>query len=98
MPQVEQPGEPTTVSDAIVLSGWYWNTFNVPERIALALSTLGIKVLYCENPVSLLRHKGRVLQEVERGIYGFGPEILGPRFDYLPFMSTLQAEMVVRQI
>lgn len=90
--------EPASVSDAIVLSGWYWNTFNVPERIALALSILGIKVLYCENPVSLLRHRGRVLQEVEHGIYGFGPEILGPRLNHFPFMSTIQAGMIVRQI
>jgi hypothetical protein len=35
--------------DAIILSTWSWDTFNVPERIALALAMRGARVLYCEN-------------------------------------------------
>ena len=84
--------------DAIVLSGWNWQTFNVPERIALAFAGLGAKVLYCENPVSALRHRGRALGEIEKGIYGYGLEFLGHRINRIPFGSRLQAKLVADHI
>jgi len=86
------------VRDAIVFSGWRWETFNVPERIALALSLLGMKVLYSENPASLFRHGEREIREVENGIFGFGPRFFGHRLNSLPFMPELQANFLVRQI
>ena len=84
--------------DAIVFSGWRWETFNVPERIALALSLLGMKVLYSENPASLFRHREREVREVENGIFGFGPRFFGHRLNSIPFMPDLQANFLVRQI
>lgn len=84
--------------DAIVFSGWCWEAFNVPERIALALSLLGMKVLYSENPASLFRHQEREIREVEKGIFGFGPRFFGHRLNSLPFMPDLQAKFLVRQI
>ena len=84
--------------DAIVFSGWRWEAFNVPERIALALSLLGMKVLYSENPASLFRHQQQEIREVEKGIFGFGPRFFGHRLNSLPFMPDLQAKFLVRQI
>ena len=44
--------------DAIILSTWSWDTFNVPERIALALAMRGARVLYCEIPASPIQAEG----------------------------------------
>jgi hypothetical protein len=85
--------------DAIIVSGWNWETFNVPERVALALASLGSRVLYCENPVSLFRHRGRALEEVESGVYRFGPEFLGHRLNQVPLVfSKVQGAMVANQV
>lgn len=85
--------------DAIVMSGWNWETFNVPERVALALARLGSKVLYCENPVSRLRGPGRPLEEIESGVYRFAPEFFGHRLNMIPIgFPQLQARMVADQV
>src|SRR6185437_3244385 len=85
--------------DAIIVSGWNWETFNVPERVALALARLGGKVLYCENPVSRLRGRGRPLEEIEGGVHRFGPEFLGHRLNLVPFgFPQFQARMMANQI
>lgn len=84
--------------DAIVMSGWTWEAFNVPERIALAFSHLGSRVLYCENPVSLLRHRGHVRQEVERGIYRVGLGFLGHRLNRIPVIPRIQSKLLASQI
>lgn len=85
--------------DAIVMSGWNWETFNVPERVALALAQLGSKVLYCENPVSRLRGRGRPLEEIEPRIFRLGPEFFGHRLNLFPGgFSQLQARMVANQV
>jgi hypothetical protein len=87
------------VPDAIVMSGWTWEAFNVPERIALALAYLGSKVLYCENPVSLFRHKGHPRQQVESGIYRTGLEFLGHRLNRIPvLMPRIQSKFLASQI
>jgi hypothetical protein len=44
--------------DAIILSTWSWDRFNVPERIALALAMRGARVLYCEIPASPIQAEG----------------------------------------
>ena len=85
--------------DAIVMSGWGWETFNVPERVALALASLGSKVLYCQNPVSLLRGKRRGLEEIKSGIHRLVPEFFGHRLNRIPLgFSQLQARVVANQI
>src|SRR5690348_568209 len=87
------------VRDAIVMSGWSWQTANVPERIALALSQLGAKVLYCENPSSRLRNTASEMAEIEPGIFRFRPQFLGHRLNrlYLGF-DRLQARMIAVQV
>jgi Glycosyl transferases group 1 len=86
------------VRDAIVISGWKWETFNVPERIALALAYAGARVLYCENPVSWLKGSGRLPTEVEPGVFAFGPTILGHRLNSIGPLSRLQSRLVANQI
>jgi glycosyltransferase involved in cell wall biosynthesis len=84
--------------DAILLSGWVWEAFNVPERIALALAQVGAKVLYCENPVSFLVRRGRRLEEIFPGVHAYGPGFLGHRFNIIPGMPYVQCQMLARQI
>jgi len=52
------------VRDAILFSRWIWETFNAPERFALALAHIGARVLYRENPDSGLLRTGSKLREV----------------------------------
>ncbi|HEV2289470.1 MAG TPA: glycosyltransferase [Candidatus Acidoferrales bacterium] len=85
--------------DAIVLSGWNWETFNVPERVALGFVGLGSKVLYCENPVSRFRANGRNLEEIESRLYRLQPQFLGHRLNRIALgFPQLQARMVANQI
>jgi Glycosyl transferases group 1 len=87
------------IRDAIVMSGWSWETFNVPERISLALAHLGARVLYCENPVSLFRGKGRPREEVERGVHRTGLEFLGHRLNRIPILfPKIQSKVLAMQI
>lgn len=87
------------VPDAIVMSGWTWEAFNVPERVALAFAHLGSKVLYCENPVSLFRHKGHPRQEVESGVYRTGLEFLGHRLNRISVLvPRMQSKLLASQI
>jgi Glycosyl transferases group 1 len=85
--------------DAIVMSGWGWETFNVPERVSLALASLGSKVLYCQNPVSRLRGRPRQLEEIKSGIHRLIPEFFGHRLNRIPLgFLQLQARLVANQI
>jgi hypothetical protein len=86
------------VRDAIIFSTWSWDMFNVPERISLALASRGACVLYCEIPVSRFRRKGQPLSEVNNGVYRFGPEYLGAKFNSLPIIGNLQWKAVAKQI
>jgi hypothetical protein len=84
--------------DAIIISGWRWESCNVPERLAVALAHAGKRVLYCENPVSFLRHSARKLTEIQNGIFVFGPKFLGHRLNTFPGLSVLQSRLLVKQI
>ena len=86
------------VRDAIVLSGWTWDAFNTPERVALALVAAGAKVLYCERPVSRLKHRGLPLQEIIPGIFAYGPVFAGHPFNRIPLLHSLQCKILVKQI
>lgn len=88
-----------SVPDAIVMSGWTWEAFNVPERVALALAGLGSKVLYCENPVSLFRHKSRPREEVASGIHRTGLRFLGHRLNRIPvLLPKIQSKLLASRI
>jgi Glycosyl transferases group 1 len=84
--------------DAIVLSSWSWETFNVPERVALALASQGSRVLYCEMPVSRVRRHGKALSEIENDVYVFGPEYGGAKLTYVPLIRERQWRIVGQQI
>ena len=84
--------------DAIVFSTWDWGTFNVPERVALALVSRGFRILYCEMPTSRFRRRSGALREVHSDVHAFGPEYLGEKFDLFPMIGTWQWKSVARQI
>jgi glycosyltransferase involved in cell wall biosynthesis len=85
--------------DAIVIPGWSWNAFNAPERVALALAHLGAKVLYVENPTSILRDREPVrMREVAPGIHAVRPRHWGHRLKYVPPLEKLQARAEATQV
>jgi hypothetical protein len=84
--------------DAIVYSGSTWETFNVPERIALALTHLGARVLYSGSPVSVFRQAKSDLREVEPGIFAFRPSFAAERLNRLAFLENIQWRFVAKQI
>jgi hypothetical protein len=84
--------------DAIVLSTWSWDVFNVPERISLALSMQGARVLYCEMPASKFRRPATPVTEIAKGIYGFRPELLGGKLNVITPLRNMQWRSVAHQI
>lgn len=87
------------VRDAIVMSGWGWYNFNDPERVALALSSLGAKVLYCENPTSFLRSAAPEIVEVAPRVFRFIPQFFGHRLNRLHVgLDQFQARMISAQV
>jgi hypothetical protein len=84
--------------DAIIISGWTWEAFNIPERLALSMALLGSRVLYCANPVSRLKEKESGLTEVEPGIFGFTPRIWGHRLNLWRVTANLQSRNIADQI
>src|SRR5215468_1490932 len=84
--------------DAIVFSSWSWDMFNVPERIAMALSMRGARVLYCEMPASRFKRAGTALSEIADGVHCFRPAYWGAKFNYFPPARAVQWRMVAGQI
>ena len=84
--------------DAIVYSGSGWESCNVMERLAVALSKLGARVLYCDNPVSRLKEKPRQAHEIEPGIFRFRSRIFGHRLNQVRLLASLQSRMVANEI
>ncbi len=84
--------------DAIVYSGSGWEGCNVMERLAVALSILGARVLYCENPASRLKGKAAGIEEIEPGIYRFRSTIFGHRLNEIRPLALLQSRGVAKQI
>jgi glycosyltransferase involved in cell wall biosynthesis len=68
------------------------------ERLAIALSKLGAKVLYCDNPVSLAKEKQKQLVEVQAGIFRFQSRIFGHRLNQVGLLASLQSRMVAKQM
>lgn len=86
------------MKDAIVFSSWGWETFNVPERVALALASRGWRVLHCGMPVSRFRQHDTSVREVSAGVHAFTPEYLGGKFATMPVLGDQQWKGVARQI
>lgn len=84
--------------DAIVLSGWTWRATNVPERLALALARLGLRVLYCENPFSRFNPQQPPHNELANGIYGFRPKLFSHRLNRFATLARWQAAGIAEQI
>lgn len=84
--------------DAIIFSTGTWETFNVQERIALALRQLGARVLICAPPVSIFRGHTQALREVEQGILAFQPVFFSMRATAAPVFGEFQAGYVAQQI
>lgn len=84
--------------DAIVLSTWSWDTFNVPERISLALASQGARVLYCEMPVSRFRQSTQPLREIAKGVHRFAPAYLGAKLSAFPMAGAAQWRWVAKRI
>jgi glycosyltransferase involved in cell wall biosynthesis len=84
--------------DAIVISGWDWQAFGVPERNAVALASLGVRVLYCPRVISYFRQANVQRGEIEPGIYAFTPRFLSSKANRVPGIPQLQARMIASQI
>lgn len=82
----------------MVFSTWSWETFNVPERIALALASKGARVLYCDMPVSRFRRAAEPLRELAPGVYRFSPSYLGARLNSVPILGNHQWAAVAKEI
>ena len=87
-----------SMRDVVVMSGWTWEAFNVPERIALALSQSGCRVLHCASPVSIFRSPFQPIREVSPGIHTLQTRFLSSRLCDLPGGAFAQAHMLRRQI
>jgi hypothetical protein len=84
--------------DAIVFSGWTWQAFNIPERLALSLAHAGAHVLYCENPKSFAREPVRFLNQRTRNVVVYKLAHISHRLNGVEFVAALQAKMLVNQI
>src|SRR5205823_1172705 len=83
--------------DAIVVSGWTWMASNVPERIASTLARAGSRVLYCENPKSVVRARAP-FTEVEKGVFKIGLRHFSHRVNSVPTLQALQTKFLAKQI
>jgi glycosyltransferase involved in cell wall biosynthesis len=84
--------------DAIIFSGMAWESWNVFERFSVALSQLGARVLYCENPVSRTKNAASPPDEVAAGVFRFRPRIWGHRLNNFSSLATMQSRMIADQI
>jgi hypothetical protein len=84
--------------DAIIFSGFTWETFNVPERISLALAELGCRVLHCVTPNSILRNTRQPLREISARVHTLQLRFISSRLNYVPGGALAQARMMRRQI
>ena len=85
--------------DVIVLSSWGWEYYGTPERVCLALASLGARVLHCTPPVSFFRAQPiPPLQELQKNVYGLRLSFLSSRAMDVPILRDLQATAMRRQI
>lgn len=85
--------------DAIVISPhWDWDALNIPERNAMALASLGSRVLYCAPLRSFLRPSRAISVDPPEGIIRFVPRFLSDRANSVPGMRAVQLKWIARQI
>ena len=84
--------------EAIVFSGWRWNSNGTPERVALALAQAGWRVLYCSNASSFLREGSGRRSRLAENVQGLEPWIFGQRLNALPVLDGWQAKLLVAQV
>jgi hypothetical protein len=84
--------------DAIIFSGMAWESWNVFERFSVALSQLGVRVLYCENPVSRTKNAASPPDEIVPGVFRFRPRIWGHRLNTFSPLAEMQSRLVAEQI
>ncbi len=84
--------------DAIVYSGSGWEACNVMERLSIALTKLGARVLYCDNPVSRLKGRPPEMHEIEPGVFRLRPAMFGHRLNEIRALANLQSSVVASQI
>lgn len=86
--------------DGIIISPhWDWEAYNIPERNAVALASLGMRILYCAPVRSMLRHTGtQSIREVHPGVMRFVPRFVSDRANLLPGARALQMKWISRQI
>jgi hypothetical protein len=86
--------------DGIVISPhWDWEAYNIPERNAVALASLGMRILYCAPVRSVFRHTGgKSICEVHPGVMRFLPRFISDRANRLPGARALQVKWISRQI
>jgi len=86
--------------DGIVISPyWDWEAYNIPERNAMALASLGMRILYCAPVRSMLRHADAgSIREVHPGVMRFAPKFISDRANRLPGVRALQMKSISRQI
>lgn len=92
------PRPPVPTGEAIIHSGWVWSMNGTPERVALALSRAGWRILYCENPASFIRRSKQERFPLADGLEGFRPRHLGHRLNALPWGAKWQAKLLVNHI
>ena len=86
--------------DGIVISPhWDWEAYNIPERNAVALASLGMRILYCAPVRSMFRHTDtQSIREVHPGVMRFVPRFISDRANRLPGARALQMKWISRQI
>jgi len=86
------------IRDAIIITGSAWDAFNIPERLARAVTMLGARVLYCGSPVSRFKQGEEPLAELEPGIHGFVPHLFGHRLNHWFVAAQIQSWSIANQI
>ena len=84
--------------DAIVLSTWSWDTFNVPERISLALDFTGSTRPLLRDAGLSVSPSTEPLREIGKGVHRFAPVYLGAKLSGFPMAGAAQWRWVAKRI
>jgi len=88
--------------DAIILSSWNFETWNVTERLALGLSRYGGKVLYVDSPRSIFRvprsDRRFFIEHIETQLFRLRPLMISTRLNNLSWVEYMSSKMVFASI